>query len=112
MILIFIDFLIFDILKASFINRVEKNAVYERSFLSYHLGIVNWAHWLAKLMKAFLLMSDSTTHNHIGSSPWKSVQIIMLERMGRNSNKFLAMRNITLYIVGIVNWAQIISYGY
>ena len=44
MILIFIDFLIFDILKASFINRVEKNAVYERSFLSYHLGIVNWAH--------------------------------------------------------------------
>ena len=44
MFLIFIDFLIFDILKASLINRVEKNAVYERSFLSYHLGIVNWAH--------------------------------------------------------------------
>ena len=42
MIFEFID-LIFDILKASFINRVEKNAVYERSFLSYHLGIVNWA---------------------------------------------------------------------
>ena len=34
-------FLIFDILKASFINCVEKNASYERSFfVLYHLGIV------------------------------------------------------------------------
>ena len=35
-----------------------------------------------------------------------------LERMGRNSNKFLVMRNITLNSVGIVNWVQIICYGY
>ena len=34
----FID-LIFDILKASFIDQVEKDATYKRSFLSLHLDI-------------------------------------------------------------------------
>ena len=43
----FID-LNFDILKASFIDQVEKNATYEKSFLSLHLGIVNWAYYSAK----------------------------------------------------------------